>query len=155
MFSCPVMSDSLLHHGLHHARPPCPSQVHIYCIHDAIQPAILSSNTLSFCPQSFPASGAFPMSQLFTSDDQNTGASASASVLSSEYSGLISLKIDWFALLAAQGTLRSLLQHHNSKPSILWRSAFFTVQLSQLYVTTGQVVFIKWISVRGMEGEGG
>ena len=95
------------------------------------------------------------MSQLFTSDDQNTGASASASVLSSEYSGLISLKIDWFALLAAQGTLRSLLQHHNSKPSILWRSAFFTVQLSQLYVTTGQVVFIKWISVTGMEGEGG
>ena len=155
MFSCPVMSDSLLHHGLHHARPPCPSQVHIYCIHDALQPAILSSNTLSFCPQSFPASGAFPMSQLFTSDDQNTGASASASVLSSEYSGLISLKIDWFALLAAQGTLRSLLQHHNSKPSILWRSAFFTVQLSQLYVTTGQVVFIKWISVTGMEGEGG
>ena len=55
---------------------------------------------------------------------------------SSEYSGLISLKIDWFDLLAVQGTFRSLLQHHSSKASILWHSAFFMVQLSQLYVTT-------------------
>ena len=58
----------------------------------------------------------------------------------SEYSGLISLKIDWFDLLAVQGTFRSLLQHHSSKGSILWRSAFFTVQLSQLYVTTGKTI---------------
>ena len=54
------------------------------------------------------------------------------------YSGLISLKIDWFDLLAVQGTFRSLLQHHSSKASILWHSAFFTVQLSQLYMTTGK-----------------
>ena len=57
---------------------------------------------------------------------------------SSEYSGLISLKIDWFDLLTDQGTVKSLLQHHSLKASILWRSAFFTVQLSQPYVTTGQ-----------------
>ena len=57
---------------------------------------------------------------------------------SSEYSGLISLKIDGFDLLAIQGTSRSLLQHHSWKASILWHSAFFTVQLSQLYVTTGK-----------------
>ena len=57
---------------------------------------------------------------------------------SSEYSGLISLKIDWFHLLAVQETFRSLLQHHSSKASILWCSAFFIVQLSQSYVTTGK-----------------
>ena len=58
----------------------------------------------------------------------------------SEYSELISLKIDWFDLLAVQGTLRSLLQHHNSKASVLWCSAFFMVQLSQLYMTTGKTI---------------
>ena len=57
---------------------------------------------------------------------------------SGEYSGLISLKIDWFDLLAVQGILRSLLQHHSSKTSILWCSAFFMVQLSQPYMTTGK-----------------
>ena len=59
---------------------------------------------------------------------------------SNEYSGLISLKIDWFDLPAVQRTLRSLLQHHSLKASILWRSVFFTVQLSQLYVTTGKTI---------------
>ena len=58
---------------------------------------------------------------------------------SSEYSGLICLKIDWFDLLAIQGTFRSLLQHHSSEASILWHSAFFMVQLSQLYVTTEKI----------------
>ena len=55
---------------------------------------------------------------------------------SNEYSGLISFRIDWFDLLAAQGTLKSLLQHHNLKASILWCSAFFMVQLPHLYMTT-------------------
>ena len=59
---------------------------------------------------------------------------------SSEYSGLISFKIDWFDLLAVQGILKSLLQHHSSRASILWRSAFFTVQLSQPCVTTGKTI---------------
>ena len=59
---------------------------------------------------------------------------------SSEYSGLISLKIDWFYFLAVQGTLKCLLQHHNLKASILWHSAFFMVQLSYLYMTTGRTV---------------
>ena len=86
--------------------------------------AISSSDALfSFRPQSFPTSGTFPMSQLFTSDDQNTGASASASVLPE----LISHKIDWFDLLAVQETFRSLLQHNSSKASILWCSAFFMI----------------------------
>ena len=58
--------------------------------------------------------------------------------LSNEHSGLISLRMDWLDLLAVQGTLKSLLQHHNSKASILWHSAFFTVQLSHPYMTTGK-----------------
>ena len=64
---------------------------------------------------------------------------------SSEYSGLISFRIDWFDLLAVQGTLKSLLQHHNSKASILWCSAFFIVQLSYTYMTTGKTVTLtRW-----------
>ena len=59
---------------------------------------------------------------------------------SSEYSGLISFRIDWFDLLAVQGTLKSLLQHHSSKASILQHSAFFIVQLSHPYMTTGKTI---------------
>ena len=64
---------------------------------------------------------------------------------SNEYSGLISFRIDWFDLLAVQGTLKSLLQHHSSKASILWCSAFFIVQLSHPYRTTGKTIaLIRW-----------
>ena len=121
-------------HGLQHARPPCPSPPPRVCpsshsLHHWCHPAITSSDALfSYCLQSFPASGTFPMSHLFTSDDQNTGASVSISP-SSEYSGLISLKIDWFDLLAVCGIFRSFLQHHSSKASFLWHSAFLMVQL--------------------------
>ena len=65
-----------------------------------------------------------------------------------EYSGLISFRMDWWDLLAVQGTLKSLLQHHSSKASILWRSAFFTVQLSQPYLTTGKTIALtRWTFV--------
>ena len=65
-----------------------------------------------------------------------------------EYSGLISFRIDWFDFLAVQGALNSLLQHHNSKASILWYSAFFMVQLSHLYMTTAKTVTLTiWIFV--------
>ena len=64
---------------------------------------------------------------------------------SNEYPGLISFKIDWFHLLAVQGTLRSLLQHHSLKASVLWRSAIFIVQLSHLYMSTGKTIaFTTW-----------
>ena len=66
---------------------------------------------------------------------------------SNEYSGLISLKIDWFHLLAVQGIFRGPLQHHSSKASILWCSAFFTVQLSQLYITTRKIIALMWTFV--------
>ena len=67
---------------------------------------------------------------------------------SNEYSGLISFRMDWLDLLAAQGTLKSLSQHHGSKASILWCSAFFIVQLSHAYMTTGKTIALtKWIFV--------
>ena len=67
---------------------------------------------------------------------------------SNEYSGLISFRVDWLDLLAVQGTLKSLLQHHSSKASILWRSAFFIVQLSHPYITTGKTIALtRWTFV--------
>ena len=78
------------------------------------------------------------MSKLFASDSQSIGFSFSNDP-SNEYSGLIS-RIDWLDLLAVQGTLKSLLQHHSSKASILQRSAFFMVQLSCPYMTTGKTI---------------
>ena len=79
------------------------------------------------------------MSWLFASGDQSTGASASISP-SNEYSGLISFRIDGFHLLAVQGTLKSLLQHHSSKTSILRCSAFFMIHLSHRCMTTGKTI---------------
>ena len=79
------------------------------------------------------------MSQFFASGGQSIGVSASTSVLPMN-SGLIFFRIDWFELLAVQGTLKSLLQHHSSKASILQHLAFFMVQLSHPYVTTGKTI---------------
>ena len=88
------------------------------------------------------------MSQLFTSGGQSIGVSASASVLPMNSPGLISLRMDWLDLLAVQGTLKSLLQHHSSKASILQRSAFFVFQLSHPYMTTGKTIaFTRWTFV--------
>ena len=84
------------------------------------------------------------MSQLFTSGDQSIRVSVSIISPSNEYSGLISFRIDWFDFLAVQGKallfVKSLLQHRSSKPSILQHSAFFMVQLSHLYVSTGKTI---------------
>ena len=95
---------------------------------------------LLLCPQSFPASGTF-FSELSVHIRWTKYWSFSFSIgPSSEYSGLSSLKIYWFDLLPGQGTFKSLLQHHSLKASILWRSACFTVQLSQLYTTAGKTI---------------
>ena len=79
------------------------------------------------------------MSQFFASSGQSIGASGSASVLPMNIQ-LISFRMDWLDVLAVQGTLNSLLQHHSSKASILWHSAFFMVQLSHLCMTTGKTI---------------
>ena len=80
------------------------------------------------------------MTLFFQSDDKTIGVSASAPVLPMADSGLISFRMDWFDLLAVQGSLKSLLQHHSSKASILWCSAFFIVQLSHPYMSTGKTI---------------
>ena len=86
------------------------------------------------------------MSQLFASGDQSIAASES--VLPMNIQGLISFGIDWFDLLAVQGTFRSLLQNQSSKASILQHSAFFIVQLSHPYMTTGKTIALtRWIFV--------
>ena len=97
----------------------------------------ISSSVVPFsaCLQSFPQSGAFLMRQLFASGGQSFSISPS-----NEYSGLISFRMDWLDLFAVQGTFKSLLQHHTSKASILQHSAFFTVQLSHPYMTTGKTI---------------
>ena len=123
LFSCPGMSNSLWPHGLQHVRYPCPSGVcpSSRLLHQWCHPAISSSDALfSSCPQSFPASGTFPMSHLFTSDDQNTGASAS--VLPVNIQGWSPLRLTGLNSLLSKGLSfrRSLLQHHSSKASILW-----------------------------------
>ena len=130
--SCSVVSDPLRPHELQHARPPCPSPtpgVHSNScpLSRWCHPTISSSVLLfSSCPQSLLASKSFPMSQLFTWGGQSTGVSALAS-FPKEHLGLISFRMDWMGLLAVQGTLKSLLQHHSSKASILQCSAFFIV----------------------------
>ena len=153
-FSHSVMSDSLRPHESQHARPPCPSPTpRVYsnsCPSSRWCSPAISSSVVPFssCPQSLPSSGSFPMSQLFAWGGQSIGISASASVLPIEHPGLISFKMDWLDLLAVQGTLKSLLQHHSSKASILWCSAFFTVQLSHPYMTTGKTIALtRWAFV--------
>ena len=132
-FSCSVVSDSLRPHESQHARPPCPSPtpgVHSdsHPSSEWCHPAILSSVVpFSSCPQTLPASKSFPMSQLFSWGGQSTGVFSFSIIPSKEIPGLISLRIDWLDLLAVQGTLKSLLQHHSSKASILCSSAFFKV----------------------------
>ena len=140
------MSDSLWPHGLQRARPPFPSPipgVHSNSCPSSqwCHPAISSSVVpFSSCPQSLPASESFPMRQLFNGMRWPKHWSFSLSISpSNEHPGLI-FRMDWLDLLAVQGTLKSLLQHHSSKASILRRSALFTVQLSHPYMTTGKTI---------------
>ena len=128
-------------HGLQYSRPPCPLSTPRACKNSRpssqwCHPTISSTVVpFSFCLQSLPASGSFPMSQFFTSGSQSIRASASASVVQWIFRTDF-FRINWLYLLAVQGTLKSLLQHHSSKASILWCSAFFMVQLSQSYMIT-------------------
>ena len=141
-FSRSVGYNYLWPQELQHARPPCPSPtpgVHSHSRPSSpwCHPAISSSVVpLSSCPQSLPASESFPTSQQMRWPKY---WSFSFSIIpSKEIPGPISFRMDCLDLLAVQGTLKSLLQHHSSKASILQRSAFFTVQLSHPYMTTGK-----------------
>ena len=108
---------------------------------ESVSHPTISSSVVPFssCPQSFPASESFPVSQLFAWGGQSTGTSASTSVLPMN-TQLISFRMDWLDPLAVQETLKSLLQNHRTKASTLQRSAFFTVQLSHPYMTTAKTI---------------
>ena len=109
--------------------------------------SVMPFNHLILCrpllllPSIFTLSGSFPMSQLFASGGQSIGVSPSTSVLP----GLMSFRMDWLDLLPVQGTLKSLLQHHSSKASIFRHSAFFIVQLSHPYMTTGKTIALTMV----------
>ena len=117
------------------------AQTHVHWVGDTIQPSL---------PLSFPSPPAFNLSKMRVFSNGRLFTQV-AKVLelhlqinpSSEYSGLISFRIDWFGLFAVQGILKSLLQHHSSKASILWHSAFFMVWLSHPYMTTGKTIALN------------
>ena len=141
------MSDSLWPHVLQHARPPCPSPTpEAYSIKLMSIELVMPSNHLIFCcPLLLPPS-IFPSIRVFSNESAlhirwPKYWSFSFSIHpSNEYSGPISFRIGWFDLLAVQGTLKSLLQHHSSKASILQCSAFCIVQLSHPYMATGKTI---------------
>ena len=113
--------------------------------------SVMPSNHLILChhllllPSIFPSIRVFSNESVFHIRWPKYWSFSFSISPSNEYSGLISLRMDWLDLLAVQGTLKSLLQHHSSKASILWRSAFFIVQLSHSYMTTGKTVALtRW-----------
>ena len=144
-FSGSVMSESLRPYGLEHVLPclsPSPRACANSCplcwwYHPTISSSVIP---FSFCLKSYPASGSFPMSRLFALGGQNIGASASVLPMNIQ---------DWFPLgltgwspCCQRKSLKSLLQHHSSKASILWHSAIFMVQLSHPYMTTGKTIVL-------------
>ena len=122
---------------LHHL--PEFAQTHVHWVSDAIRPSHLC-RPLLLLPSVFPSIRVFSNElALHIRWPKHWSFSFSISP-SSEHSGLISFRMDWFDLLVVQETLKSLLQHHSSKASVLWCSAFFTVQLSHRYMTTGKTI---------------
>ena len=148
------MSNCLWPHGLQHTRPPCPSPTPGVCsnscllrVGDAVQTShpLLSPSPPAF---SLPSIRIFFRESVLPIRWPKYWSFSSSISPSNEYSGLISSRIDRSDLLAVQGTLKSLLQHHSSKASILWRSAYFTVQLSHPYMTTGKTIALtRWTFV--------
>ena len=141
------MSESLQPHGLQLARLPCPSplleftQTQVYRVGDAIQSShpLLSPSPLAF---NFSSIRVFSNELALCIRWPKYWSFSFSISPSNEYSGLISFTMDWLDLLAVQGTLKSLLQHHSSKASILWLSALFMVQLSHPYMTTGKIIIV-------------
>ena len=152
-FSHSVVSDALRPHGLQHARPPCPSTTPgVYSnscpLSQWCHPTI-SSSVVPFSShlQSFPASGSFPMSQFFASGGQSIRVSASTSVLPMNIQDWFPLGFTGWISLQSKGLSR-VIQHHSSKASIIQHSAFFIVQLSHPYMTTGKTIALtRWTFV--------
>ena len=148
------MSDSLWPHRLQHNRPSCPSSTPaVYSNTCALSRWYHPTNLILCRPLLLPPS-IFPSISVFSNESalrirwpKYWSFSFSISP-SNEYSGLTSFRMDWLDLLDVQGTLKSLLQHHNSKASILQYPAFFIVQLSHPYMTTGKTITLtRWTFV--------
>ena len=145
-----VVSNSLQPHGLQHARLPYPSPtpraysnscpLSLWC-HPTISPTVVPFSS----PSIFPSIRVFPSELVFCIRWPKYWSFSFNISVSNEYSGLISFRMNWLDLLAIKGTLKSLLQHHSSKGSILRRSAFFLVLLSHPYMTTGTTIALaRW-----------
>ena len=148
-FSCSVVSNSLWPHGLQHARPPCPSPVPGVCSNSCplsqwCHPTI-SSSVVPFSSHLQSLIRVFSNESVLHIRWPKYWSFSFNISPSTEYSGLISFRMDWLDLLAVQGTLKSLPQPHSSKASILRCSAFFTVQLSHPYMTTRKTIALtRW-----------
>ena len=147
------MSDSLRHHGLQHTRFPCPlPTLTVYSnscpSSQRCHPTISSSCPLLRLPSIFPSIRVFSNESVLHIRWPNYWSFSFSISPSNAHPGLISFRMDWLDLLAVQGTLKCLLQHLSSKASILRRSAFFTVQLSHPYMTTGKTkALTRWTFV--------
>ena len=152
LFSCSVVSGSLRPHGLQHTRLPCPSPspgLRLMSVE-----SVMPSSHLILCHPLLLLPSIFPSIKVFSNESalrirwpKDWSFSFNISP-SNEYSGLISFRIDWLDHLVVQGILRSLLQHHSSKASVLQCSAFFIVQLSHAYTTTGKTIALtRWTFV--------
>ena len=153
-FSCLVMTDSLWPQGLQHSRPPVSITNSWSLLKLMSIESVMPSNHLILCHPLLLPPSIFPSIRVFSNESflhikwpKYWSFSFSISP-SNEYSGLISFRIDWLDLLAVQETLKSLLQHHSSKASILQHSAFVTVQLSHPYMTNGKTIALtRWTFV--------
>ena len=147
------MSHSLRLYELQHTRPPCPSPTPgVYpnsCQSSQWCHPTISSSVVPLLPPPIPRSiRAFSNESTLCMRWPKYRSFSFSNSPSNEHPGLISFRMDWLDVLAVQGTLKSLLQHHSSKPSILRRSAFFTVQLSYPYMTTGKTTALsRWTFV--------
>ena len=153
LFSRSVVSASLRPRGLQHVRPPYPSPSPRACS-SSYPLCLMPPNHLILCHPLLFLPSIFPSIRVFSRESalrirwpQYWGFSFSIS-LSNEHSTLLPFRMDWLDLLAVQGILKSLLQHHSSKASILWPSSFFIVQLSLPYMTTGKTIALtRWTFV--------
>ena len=145
---------TLQHHGLQHSRPPCPSPTPgVYsnsCPIELVMPSnhLILHHPLLLLPSIFSSNRVFSNESVLCIRWPKYWSFSFSISPSSEFSGLIFFSINWFDLLAIQGILKSLLQHHSSKASILLHSAFFIVQLLHSYMTTGKTIALtRWTFV--------
>ena len=153
-FSPSVVSDSLLPHELQHSRPPCPITNFCCLLKPMSIESVMPSSHLILCRPLLLLPSIPPSIRVFSNDStlpmrwpKYWSFSFSISP-SNEHPGMIFFRRDWLGLLAVQGTLKSLLQHHSSKTLIFQHSAFFIVQLSHPYMTTGKpIALTRWTFV--------